>query len=84
MNEDREKQESSFAKATEDKQAELNEEVKRHMEFMQNLGWGVKYVLCLGTAMGGFFALLHTRGDFGDVPMVLGIVGLAVLFKQGV
>jgi len=49
-------------------QAKLNEQVRKHMEFMKNFGWVVKYVLCLGLAMGGFFSLLHTKGDFGDVP----------------
>ena len=72
MTEDREK----------NAQTELNEQVKKHMEFMRNLGWVVKYVLCLGTAMVGFFALLHTGGDFGDVPMVLGIVGVVALFRK--
>ena len=84
MTEDREMKESSFAKATADKQAELNARVKTHMEFMKNLGWVVKYVLCMGLAMVGVFCLLETKGHFGDVPILLGVVGIANLFKAGV
>ena len=74
MTEDREKQE----------QVELNAQVKRHMEFMKGLGFGAKYVGCLALVTGGFLLLLRTNGAFGDVPMVLGVVFMVMIFKTEV
>ena len=71
MTEDREKTE----------QEKLNERVRKHMEFMKGLGFLAKYVGCLLLVMGGFFLLLQTKGAFGDVPLVLGVLLIVWLFK---
>ena len=71
MTEDREKTE----------QAELNARVKRWMETAKGIGygaWGVAAMLC---AMVGFMGYVATKGSFGDLLIIVGVVGLVKLFK---
>ena len=71
MNEDREKQE----------QAKLNAEVKQWIGTAKGVGYGLWAVGSMVCAMVGFMGYVATKGHFGDLLIIAGVVGLIQLFK---
>ena len=63
-------------------QDKLNETMRRHLEFMKFL-WLFFRMTC-GTAMviGGYVYMLQTKGHFGDVPIVVGVVWMSKLIRE--
>jgi hypothetical protein len=59
-----------------------NEEVRQHVRFMKGLGFWLKYGLCMVLVVSGWFFLLQTKGAFGDVPMVLGVLGVLKILRS--
>jgi len=62
-------------------QQKLNDEVRKHMVCMKWIWFWVRYAACMALILGGFFCLARTKGAFGDVPMVLGVVAFLRLMK---
>jgi hypothetical protein len=54
-------------------QEKLNEAMKRHLELMKTLAFLLKYVCCLALMFAGGVFMVRTNGNFGDVPLVLGV-----------
>jgi hypothetical protein len=56
----------------EDMQRKLNERVQKHLETIEFTKGFLKTLLAMTLLIGGYVMFLITKGNFGDVPMLIG------------
>ncbi len=66
-----------------DDQNKLNERVRKHLESIEFTKGMLKTLLAMVLLMGGYVMFLMTKGNFGDVPMLLGGFYLKKALTEG-
>ena len=66
-----------------DDQNKLNERVRKHLETIELTQGMLKALLAMALLIGGYVMFVLTKGNFGDVPMLLGGFYMKKVLTEG-